>query len=190
MLILAMAVAPEGLRIMPNEDFDLEAEVRDLAARRDIYRAVCRYVRGQDRMLPEIQRTAFHPGAHVDCGLFEGDGDAWTKWAQDIFASMKGTQHLLGQIDIDVHGDTADGEVYFIAWHRITENGEERDWFFAGRYIDKYEKRHGLWRIIKRRELVDWIRNDPPTDEFIRNNPGLYKAGRGIEDFSTERRWP
>lgn len=173
-----------------TETFDLEAEVRDLAARRDIHRAVCRYVRGQDRMLPEIQRTAFHPGAYVDCGLFSGDGDQWTEWAQDIFRSMKGTQHLLGQIDIDVRGDVADGEVYFIAWHRIVENGEDRDWFFAGRYIDCYEKRDGEWRIVKRRELVDWIRNVPPTDEFIRQNPGLHLAARGAGDFSTTRHWP
>lgn len=170
--------------------FDLEAEVRDLAARRDIQRAVHRYIRGQDRMLPEIQRTAFHPGAHVDCGLFEGDGDAWTEWAQAIFASMKGTQHLLGQIDIDVRGDEADGEVYFLAWHRIVEDGADRDWFFAGRYIDRYEKRDGEWRIARRRELVDWIRNDPPTDAFIAANPGMHRAGRGTDDFSTTRDWP
>jgi SnoaL-like domain len=173
-----------------ESSFDLEKEVRDLAARRDIYRAVCRYARGQDRMLPEIQRTAFHPEAYIDCGLFAGDGDAWTEFAQNIFATMKGTQHLLGQVDIEVHGDVAEGEVYFIAWHRIIEAENDRDWFFAGRYIDHYEKRDGEWRIAKRRELVDWVRNDPPSDAFIRENPGLYCAGRGQDDFSTVRNWP
>jgi len=35
---------------------DIESVVRDLAARRDIYDAICSYMRGQDRLLPEVQR--------------------------------------------------------------------------------------------------------------------------------------
>lgn len=47
--------------------FDLEAEVRDLCARRDIHDALCRYMRGQDRLDPELHRSAFHEigRAHV-----------------------------------------------------------------------------------------------------------------------------
>ena len=32
--------------------FDMEAEVRDLCARRDIHDCLCRYMRGQDRLDP------------------------------------------------------------------------------------------------------------------------------------------
>lgn len=169
--------------------FDLEAEVRDLAARRDIKQAVYRYIRGQDRLIPEIQASAFHPGAQVDCGLFKGDGDEWTAWAQGVLGAMARTQHLLGQIDIEVDGDRATGEVYFLAWHRILEEGQERDWFWAGRYIDEYACIEGKWGIVKRRELVDWIRNDPPSDSFIAENPAVYLAGRGEKDFSVSRDW-
>jgi hypothetical protein len=38
---------------------DIQAEVRDLAAGRDIYGAVCNYMRGQDRLMPALQRSAF-----------------------------------------------------------------------------------------------------------------------------------
>jgi hypothetical protein len=103
---------------------------------------------------------------------------------------MAGSQHLIGQIDIDVHGDHVSGEVYFIAWHRIDFGGKPSDLFFAGRYVDEFECREGDWRIVKRRELVDWIRNDPPTDSFISQNTGLYLAGRGANDFSVSREWP
>ncbi|HEX8056538.1 MAG TPA: nuclear transport factor 2 family protein, partial [Novosphingobium sp.] len=52
--------------------FDLEAEVRDLAARRDIADAVHRYMRGLDRLDPALQRTAFHDDAWIDAGIFAG----------------------------------------------------------------------------------------------------------------------
>ena len=126
-----------------NDSFDLAAEVRDLAARRDIYEAVYNYIRGQDRLLPEVQREAFHSASRVDCGLFSGTGYEWVDWAQKVLGEMQGSQHVLGQVQIKVNGDTADGEVYFIAWHRIVEDGVEKDWIFGGRYIDRYERRDG-----------------------------------------------
>ena len=46
---------------------DLEAEIRDLAARRDINAAVQRYMRGLDRLDADLQRSAFHADAVIDC---------------------------------------------------------------------------------------------------------------------------
>ena len=36
----------------------LQAEVADLAARRDIHKALNQYMRGQDRLLPDVQRAS------------------------------------------------------------------------------------------------------------------------------------
>jgi hypothetical protein len=172
-----------------TNSFNLEAEVRDLAARRDIYEAVCNYIRGQDRLLPEVQREAFHPDARVDCGIFSGTGYEWVDWAQKVLGEMGGSQHLLGQVQINVSGDTADGEVYFIAWHRIVEDGVEKDWIFGGRYIDRYESRHGKWKIARRRELVDWIHTANTSDQWLRDNPEFFRGARGLVDFSCRRDW-
>ena len=61
--------------------FDLEAEVRDLCARRDIHDALCRYMRGQDRLDPVLHRSAFHDDAWVDCGLMQGSADEFVSFA-------------------------------------------------------------------------------------------------------------
>jgi SnoaL-like domain len=169
--------------------FDLAAEVRDLAARRDIQRAVQAYMRGQDRLLPDVQRSAFHDDADVDCGLFRGGPDAYVKFAQGFLAQTKGSQHLIGQHDIRVDGDVAHGEVYFIAWHRVVEDGVDKDLIVAGRYIDRYENRNGGWKIAKRRELVDWARTDAPADSFLAQQPLLHRARQDARDFSIVRDW-
>jgi hypothetical protein len=172
-------------------DFDLEAEVRDLAARRDIHDAIQRYMRAQDRLLPELHLSAFHEDAYVDCGLYAGPAAGFVEFAQGFLRELKGSQHLIGQVQIKLDGDVADGEAYFIAWHRVVEEGEEKDLFIAGRYVDRYEKRNGEWRIAKRRELIDWARTDPAADGFMKDYADKLVVGaRGEDDFSVSRDWP
>ncbi len=176
---------------MTQDDLDLAAEVRDLTARRDIMDCICRYMRGQDRLDPALQRSAFHDGAYVDCGAFSGDGDAWVEYAQTGLKSCAFTHHMIGQAQIAVRDDSASGEVYFIAYHRMTLDGEEKDMIFGGRYIDEYARRDGEWRIVKRFEIADWTRTDPAADHFLKEMaPDYHRPGRGGTDFSDRRNWP
>jgi hypothetical protein len=170
--------------------FDLEAEVRDLAARRDIADAAHRYMRGLDRLDPALQRTAFHDDAWIDCGLMAGDADAFVAFSQDLLAGMEGTQHLLGQVRIEVSGDTALGECYFQAWHGTRdEAGQPRDLFIAGRYIDEYACKNGEWKIAKRTLITDWVKDDPADHGFFAANPTTHRAGRRGKDFSETLAW-
>lgn len=169
---------------------DLVAEIHDLTARRDIHEAINNYMRGQDRLMPEVQRLAFHDDAHVDAGLFAGGPDAYVDFAQGFLGDIESSQHLIGQVQINVDGDVADGEVYFLAYHRIIEDGEDKDLIVAGRYIDRYEKRKDEWKIARRRELIDWARTDPAADNFLRTETALHLGARGSEDFSHTRNWP
>lgn len=172
-----------------SKPFDLEAEVRDLAARRDIEDALCRYMRGQDRLDPVLHRSAFHDEAIVDCGLMCGSADEFVSFAQGFLADLEGSQHIIGQVQIEVRGDEASGEAYFYAWHRIP--GEEpKDLSVAGRYIDEYACRNGEWRIVKRREIVDWVRTDSATEgSFYADNPAIPRGARQGADFGQTRDW-
>jgi hypothetical protein len=170
---------------------NLEAEIRDLAARRDIQKAVFAYMRGQDRLDHALQMTAFHDDADVDCGLVRGDPQAYTDFAQGFLATMKGSQHLIGQMDIEVDADagTASGEIYFFAWHRLVEENGDFDLFMAGRYIDDYTCKDGKWAIQRRRELIDWARKDEPSDSFMEGMPLVHLPGPRGQDFSQTRDW-
>ena len=173
-----------------NLGFDAAAELVELRARRQIGDAVKRYMRGQDRLDPVLHRSAFHDGAYVDCGLMHGDADEFVAFAQGFLKDLERSHHIIGQIDITVHDAThASGEVYFYAWHRIEEDGEAKDLSVAGRYVDEYAERGGEWRIVKRRELIDWVRTDPASDGFFEQNPVLPRGKREGADFSQMRDW-
>jgi hypothetical protein len=171
--------------------FDLEREVRDLAARRDITQALQNYMRGQDRLDHGLQMTSFHDGADVDCGLLRGGPQAYTDFAQGFLADLKSSQHLIGQVDlsVDIDAGTGTGEVYFFAWHRIEEDGEPKDLMMAGRYVDEYRCIDDKWAIWKRRELIDWARTDPAADGVLQAMPLIHLAGRKGADFSQTRDW-
>ncbi len=171
--------------------FNLEAEIRDLAARRDIQEAGYRYIRGLDRLDPELQRSAFHAEAQVDCGLMAGPADEFVAFAQNMLAGFDATQHLLGQIRIEVHGDTASGECYFQAWHGARdEAGKPRDLFIAGRYVDDYACLNGEWKIMRRTLITDWVKSDPADHGFFAANPGIIRSGRRGADFSQQQHRP
>ena len=181
------AIRPEAslLDAVTTTRFDLEAEVRDLAARRDIADAAARYMRGLDRLEPELQRSAFHDDAVVDCGLMKGSADEFVAFAQGFLADMNATHHLLGQSRIAVDGDGATGEWYFQAWHSVSsEDGGVRDLFISGRYLDTYACRDGEWRIVNRMLVTDWVKDDPGTLDFFAANPGAPRGGRAGTDPS------
>ena len=54
------------------------------------------------------------------------DGAGFIDFAQGFLAACDASQHLIGQVDLKLDGNKATGEVYFIAHHRITENGEKK----------------------------------------------------------------
>ena len=70
------------------------------------------------------------------------------------------------------------------------ENGEARDLFIAGRYIDEYTCKNGEWRIAKRKLITDWITDAPANRAFWDQDPPPLAAGRGGKDFSERREWP
>ncbi len=175
-----------------TQPFNLEAEIRDYAARRDITDAVQRYMRGLDRLDAALQRSAFHDDAYIDCGLMAGGADEFVAFAQDLLASMEATHHFLGQVRIELHdAKSASGECYFQAWQGTRdEAGQPGDLFISGRYVDEYTCKNGDWRISKRQLITDWVTSAAADHGFYAANPTTNRGGRRGEDFSERRNWP
>lgn len=152
--------------------------IDDVIARQEITDLVGRYMRGLDRLDRELLRSTFHDDANTDYGFFTGGPDAFVDMAYGALKDHLANHHMLGQVNIDLEGDIAFGEVYFQAFHRIVQDGEERDLLIAGRYVDRYEKRDGEWKIAFRSEVNDWARNDPATDDYFTGNPKSLRGGR------------
>lgn len=164
-----------------------QERLREVAARDEIYQLVCSYMRGQDRLDAALHRSVFWDDAWLSYGIYEGGPDGFVAFAQGALKPYKTCHHMIGQVQIEVEGDQAFGEVYYQAHHRgVEEDGGEIDRFISGRYIDRYECRGGVWKFAFRSELVDWVRSLPAADAFFAGSKMILGA-RKPDDMLYQR---
>lgn len=143
---------------------------------------LCRYARGIDRCDIDTLLDVFWPEATADFGQGPGSAADWARATVAALAGMLRTQHLLGNMIIDIDGDRAEAETYCRAWHEVDGPDGRIVMEVGGRYLDILEKRGTAWRIATRRYVMDWNTNAPSTAVW---DAGLYATlGRRGE------RWP
>jgi hypothetical protein len=138
--------------------------IDDVVAESEIKDVHLRYCRANDRRDEELMRSCFHPGAvielHKELGV-----DEFVELGRQILGMYTVTWHNTGNQLVEVKGDAAWAEHYTISSHRIAadDKGPERDWIAHGRYIDRFERRGGEWKIARRKMVVDYTRLDHVT---------------------------
>lgn len=138
------------------------ADIGRVADRAEIHDVLTRYCRGVDRRDPEMIRSAYHPDAFDDHGVYKGDLDGFIEFVeQEVHARFRTTMHKLGQILIEIDGDEASSETYAICHHVSAADGRDvSDSVMGIRYLDRFLRRDGAWRIARRELRWEWIRND------------------------------
>ena len=144
-----------------------QTRMQELLDKQDIWELSVRYMRGLDRLDADLMRTTFHADSTVDYGFVKGRGEDLIVYAMRGLKSHAANHHMLGQALIEVDGDEAFGEVYFHAFHRIAPDGKDMDLIIAGRYVDRYTRRDGMWKIAHRSEVNDWARSTPAADNYL-----------------------
>lgn len=165
----------------------LDPSVQLLIDKQDIFELSMKYMRALDRLDLDLLKSVYWPDATDARGFIDGQADVFCEFAIDVLTAHHANHHMLGQALIEVEGDTASGEIYFQAFHRIIVEGEERDFWVIGRYVDRYERRGGMWKIAHRAELNDSCSNHPATDDWLRNTPEALRGARGHADLSYNR---
>ncbi len=131
--------------------------LQGLADRAAIHDVLLRYCRGADRCDEDLIRSSYHPDAHDDHGTFTGSGGDFASWVVGVLRETSlATQHTLPNVLIELAGDAAAVESSFIAYHHRTADGGARIEIFGGRYLDRFERRRGEWRIAARTVVHDW----------------------------------
>ena len=141
-----------------------EARVQQLLDKQEIAELSHNYMRALDRLDRELMLSVFHPDATTDYGFFKGSGPEFVDYAQNALKDHISNQHMIGQILIDLEGDIAFGEVYYQAFHRFLVDDVETDLFVAGRYVDRYERRDGAWKIAKRNVVIHYFNPIPGAE--------------------------
>jgi len=161
------------------------------------------YCRAVDHLDEALLRSVFHPDSQHSHG-FTGPSSTtdespdFVEYAFGVLRAHHRTHHQLGNIFIEVEGDIAYTEAYFTALHRRRALGDpeagddatetEMDYFVAGRYLDRMEKREGVWKIANRTGLTDWVRTEDPTNPGLDAAPARMVGQHGPEDFVDHRR--
>ena len=164
----------------------MEAALCELLDKQACVELVYRLARAVDRCDDALLRSLFHPDATDDHGVFHGTASDFADWVMPVLEGMRRTQHMIGNVLIVVEGDRALGESYFIAHHHLPqESGPDVFMVAAGRYLDRFERREGAWRIAHRQAAYDWNSAALSTDSWNRAEPGAWTFGaRGPEDVS------
>ena len=149
-------------QLVTARDGDLAARVQWLLDREEIRHVLLSYCRGVDRRDYDLIRSAYHPDAWDDHGNFEGGPEAVVaKVAKDPPGTIvTSSMHLVGNIRIELDGDVARVESYFIAYKAQVIDGRTCTSARAGRYLDRFERREAGWRIAHRKVADDWNRVD------------------------------
>jgi ketosteroid isomerase-like protein len=126
----------------------------ELLDRQDIADCLTRFTRGMDRFDRALFVSAYHDDAVIDAGDFVGTAAQVYDMARDLHdEGQSGTLHNVLNHSCDLDGDTAHCETYFFF---VGRNRDESNWAAGGRYIDRFERRDGAWKIAFRRTILEW----------------------------------
>jgi hypothetical protein len=142
-----------------DDGLKVEQALRTVLDRLEIQELLLRYCRACDRVDEELLRSVFHPGATTEyADMFSGTIEESAATMIKMRRRFRVTTHTLSNISIEVADHSARSESYVQALHRFTHEGAEYEWVAAGRYLDRHEKRKGVWKIAHRQTLIDWGR--------------------------------
>jgi hypothetical protein len=168
---------------MPRPTDDAIAQLVD---RHEIHEALMRYCRGVDRCDEELMRSVYHEDATDHHGAYSGP--AWDFVAMFVPSSREEstfTQHAIANLSIDLDGDRAASEAYFVAYVGRMEDGAEVIDVFGGRYVDQWERRENGWGVTDRKVVHEWSRaNAFGTQPFPLPTELFVQPVRGREDVS------
>ena len=145
-----------------------------------------------DRGDADLVASVYHADGTDDHGSFKGLGSDFAVYATSrLPARYRATQHTIANTIIDfVDDETAHVESHVCARH-LRDDGDDvlaMETFF-GRYVDRFERREGVWKIATRLVVHDWDLAEPVTLAFPRGrftdgargpaDPSYHHARRG-----------
>jgi len=142
--------------------------IEQLLAKDEIRDVIYRWMNAVDRKNWAVIPTLFHEDAYDDHGMYKGGVPGLMEWLPQRHAHILRSVHHVGNILIEFDGDNAYVETYILAYqeyvvpptdkspHIFAALGEKPPTdgvvkvLFPARYVDRFERRSGRWRIAHR----------------------------------------
>ncbi len=168
----------------------LPVRVQAMVDKSEIAHVLATFARGLDRADENLLRSVLQPDATLDFGpgIFQGTGNDYVTWVLGVLQGIKSSHHALAQSRIELSGDTALSETHFTIHFRIEKAIGREDVFMGGRYLDRLERRPsgpgGIWKVMHRKQVIDWVRTEAVSDIFYHQNPDALWSNRSKTDPS------
>jgi len=135
-----------------------DASLQTLLDREAIRECVFAYCRGIDRCDEDALRGSYWPDATDSHGIWKGSAASFIDSALAQLRQGPRMIHSVGNLSITLRGHQAAVETYFMAWQTDPPSKPNpQQSFLAGRYLDRFEKRGGEWRVAARVVVFDWL---------------------------------
>lgn len=162
-----------------------------IMSRQSIEELLLAYCRGVDRGDVELLSSVFHDDATVVSGVINGNA---RDFARDIVAWCgENTQRVFHSFSnqwIEINGETAVGEAYVIAAQVVETPDGVITALVGGRYLDRFERRGGSWKIAEHTFVMDWNLSQPaPVEQGEDPFAAMLRGGRKPNDPLYEF-WP
>jgi len=138
--------------------------LEELEVRTAIEDCLKRFARAVDRQDWKAAREAYHDGAFDDHGFFKGPPDAFLAHIAKLHEQQDHSMHFNTNVLIEFQAkDRAFVETYVLVLQRFAD----RRVTASARYLDRFEKRSGEWRVARRTlvfgDMVREAMTEPPS---------------------------
>ena len=140
-----------------------ERVLDNLTARAEIHDCLMRYCRGLDRLDAAMVASAFHSDGvdHHSFATLRTAAQIGQALVERQRTRYRKTMHGILNEHVEVDGDVARAETYFRASLLAERDAREVLIEGAGRYLDRFERRDGEWRIAERVLVNEWSHSTP-----------------------------
>lgn len=149
-----------------------QSSLQALLDKEAIRDCLLRYCRGVDRADEAVLRSTYWPDAHDRHGTYVGSADGFIAGAMRRLRSGGRGVHQITNCTIELHGWLAAVETSFFAL-QTTAVASDSATFLCGRYLDRFERRDGEWRVADRTVVYDWI-EERTREDLARDDTALF----------------
>lgn len=141
-------------------------ELQMLLDKQALTELVTRLSRAVDRCDGELLLSCYHEDAFDDHGTYKGDPAGFLAHLKNgTMDPRRGpVQHAISNSLFEVDGDIAWGETY-VQSRAVTADGGLT--MGMARYVDRFERRNGEWRLAHRRVILEAARPGFDTSDFV-----------------------
>lgn len=162
----------------------MNEKIQELIDRMEIQDVMLKYCRGVDRQAWDLARQTFFDDATEDHADYKGPVRGFFDWIIPIHGQVVKSTHLIGNCLIEFgSASVAAVESYFYASLELGAEAEGHRKLFAaadaskariktevlGRYVDRFEKRNGEWKVAARRVVFDSTQSHQSSGSVDRN---------------------